>query len=82
MRWATSPGEVTERAGSDRCATGLCRAVGLRKTIAFAHGSQRRGMLCQRLGMLHNKTNGSQSGALLGPKKVAAIGDTVRMDSA
>ena len=68
MRWATSPGEVTERAGSDRCATGLCRAAGLRKTIAFARGSQRRGMLCQRLGMLHNKTNGSQSGALLVPK--------------
>ena len=70
MRWAITPGEVTERAGSDRCATGLCRAVGLRKTIAFARG------------MLHNKTNGSQSGALLGPKKGAAIGDTVRMDSA
>ena len=70
MRWATSPGEGTYGAMSDRCATGLRRAAGLRTTIAFARG------------MLHNRTNGSQSGALLGPKKGAAIGDTVRMDSA
>ena len=68
MRWATSPGEVTERAGSE-CAAGLCRAAGLRKTIAFARGNRHHGMLCRRLGMLHNKTNGSQSGSLLAPTK-------------